>query len=49
MWANPNPETFMAVDQLGNGPIQLAIVDYEDCHFKFQNRSRDAKLIKSIK
>ena len=30
---------------VGNCLIQLAIVNHLDCHFKFQGRSRDAKVI----
>ena len=37
---------FWMLDRIGDRLIQLAIVNHEDYHFKFQNRSSIAKLIR---
>ena len=40
---------FLLLDHIGNCVIQLVNMNHEDCHFKLQNWSRDAKVINESK
>ena len=40
---------FLLLDRIGNCLIMLALANHEDCHFRFQNWSRDSKTYYNVK
>ena len=49
LWAHPTPQTLLPSDWVGSCLLWLVIaMNHEDCHFKFQNQSWDAKVVTAL-